>query len=224
MDSPFPGFPKEGLAFLRELKKNNSREWFQPRKEQYETLVRAPMIALIEALNRDMRGFAPEHVDEPKKVIYRLYRDTRFSNDKTPYKTHIAAVFPRRGQDRHSGAGFYFAVSPEHLDIGGGVYMPQPAALYAIRERIAANPAAFRKLIAAAPVKKLLGTLDGEQLKRVPKGFDPDHPAADLLRYKQFLLFTRLDGSIAATPGVFREVRDRLKAITPFCNFLNGVN
>ena len=222
MKPGFPGFPAEGLAFLRALKKNNAREWFQPRKEIYEEQVRAPMIELVDAVNREMREFAPEHVGDPKKAIYRIYRDTRFSNDKTPYKTHIAAVFPRRGSDRHGGAGFYFSVSPDGVDIGGGVYMPPPPELLAIRNRIAADPAPFRKIIAAPAVKKLFGEMTGDQITRVPKGFAPDHPAADLLKYKQFLLFARLDAKIAATPELYKEVVTRLRAMTPFCDFLNG--
>src|SRR5207244_3382352 len=104
----FPGFPSEALTFLRGLARNNRRDWFQPRKEIFETKVKAPMIELVEAVNAELLKFAPDYINDPKKAIYRIYRDTRFSPDKTPYKTHIAAVFPRRGLDRQAGAGFYF--------------------------------------------------------------------------------------------------------------------
>jgi len=92
----FPGFPPEALTFLRSLKRNNRREWFQPRKEIFETKVKAPIIQLVEAINAELLDFAPEHITDPKKAVYRIYRDTRFSADKTPYKTHIAAIFPDR--------------------------------------------------------------------------------------------------------------------------------
>ena len=107
----FPGFSPEALKFLRGLERNNRREWFQPRKETFETLVKAPMTQLVEAVNAELLRFAPDHITDPKKSVYRIYRDTRFSADKTPYKTHIAAIFPPRGLEKHASAGFYFHVS-----------------------------------------------------------------------------------------------------------------
>lgn len=99
-------FPSEALTFLRGLARNNDREWFNARKETFETKLKAPMLAFIEAINAELMDFAPEHVTDPKKAFYRIYRDTRFSADKTPYKTHIAAIFPRKGLEKHAGAGF----------------------------------------------------------------------------------------------------------------------
>src|SRR5579863_6977269 len=166
----FPGFPPEALKFLRGLERNNRREWFQPRKEIFETKVKAPMIDLVEAINAELPGFAPEHVNDPKKAIYRIYRDTRFSPDKTPYKTHIAAIFPRRGREKHASAGFYCGVSLEGIEVAGGIYMPGPQELLAIRTWLADRHAEFRK--AAAGPRKLMGGLQGESLQRIPKGFD----------------------------------------------------
>src|SRR5512140_2954233 len=103
-----PRFPEEGLKFLRALKRNNRREWFQPRRDQYEQYVRAPMTAFVLALRDDFRRFAPELVADPTVSLFRIYRDTRFSADKTPYKTHTAASFPRQGLGRNVGAGLYF--------------------------------------------------------------------------------------------------------------------
>src|ERR1700688_4637899 len=111
----FPGFPPEALTFLRNLKRNNRREWFQPRKEIFETRVKAPMVELVEAVNAALLEFAPDHIADPSKAIYRIYRDTRFSADKTPYKTHIGAIFPRRGLGKHSSAGFYVHLSPKSV-------------------------------------------------------------------------------------------------------------
>src|SRR5438552_2230000 len=105
MNPVFAGFPPEGITFLRGLKKNNKRAWFQPRKEIYDQKVKAPMLDLVTALMGRLADFAPDHVADPNTAIYRIYRDTRFSNDKTPYKTHIAAVFPRRNLEKHGGAG-----------------------------------------------------------------------------------------------------------------------
>ena len=101
------GFQPRALSFLRALKRNNDREWFKARKDRYDEVLRTPMIALIERLAVDFRTFAPELVAAPKASLYRIYRDTRFSDNKAPLKTHVAAVFPCRGLARHQGAGLY---------------------------------------------------------------------------------------------------------------------
>src|SRR5882724_1818851 len=107
MPATFPGFSPKAISFFRQLAHNNRREWFQPRKDLFDNEVRAPMLELIEQINDDLRSFAADYVTEPKKAIYRFYRDTRFSKDKSPYKTHIAATFARRGLPKNAGAGFY---------------------------------------------------------------------------------------------------------------------
>src|SRR5262249_56147805 len=108
MKTAFPGFSPDALSFLRALKRNNRRDWFQPRKENYETLIKLPMMELISALNVEFARFAPDYVTPPEKAMYRIYRDTRFSHDKTPYKTHISAIFPRRTAVKRARALFYF--------------------------------------------------------------------------------------------------------------------
>ena len=116
MPTKTPQFGPDALKFLRALKRNNRREWFQPRKDQYDSVVRAPMEAVVERLAIDMRAFAPEVVVDPKKAIFRIYRDTRFSDDKTPYKTNIAASFGWRGLPRHEGAGLFLVELCESAD------------------------------------------------------------------------------------------------------------
>jgi uncharacterized protein (TIGR02453 family) len=221
MNPGFTGFPPEGMTFLRSLKKHNTREWFQPRKEIYEEKVKGPMVELVTALMQRMTDFAPDYVADPSKAIYRIYRDTRFSKDKTPYKTHIAAIFKHRDLEKHSGAGFYFSVAPEEVEVGGGVYMPMPPDLLAIRSYLAEHHEEFRKIATARDVRRLFGEVTGESLSRVPKGFPADHPAADLLRMKQFLLFGALEASLATTPKLYRELASRFQAMTPFLDFLN---
>src|SRR5438093_9814590 len=143
----FAGFPREAIAFFKELERHNRREWFQPRKQIYDEQVKAPMADLIRALTAEMMRFAPDYVTEPEKAIYRIYRDTRFSKDKTPYKTHIAAVFHRRGMEKESGGGLYFAVSPKEVEVAGGIYMPAPPTLLAVRTHLAEHHEEFRGLI-----------------------------------------------------------------------------
>lgn len=220
MKSGFPGFPAEGIKFMANLARHNNRDWFQPRKETFDLQVKAPMIEMVEALNGAMGEFAADYVTDPKLAIYRIYRDTRFSPDKTPYKTHIAASFPRRGMPKHGEGGYYFSVSAKEIEVGGGVYMPQPETLRAIRNLIALHHEELRKILAARPVKRLLGDLQGGQLTRVPKGFDCDHPASDLIRFKSFILFTTLPPDIATTPKLFRDVLERFRVMAPFIDFL----
>lgn len=222
MSSRFPGFPPEALAFFRGLARNNNREWFLPRKALFEEKVKRPMGELVAALNASMNGFAPNYATDPAKAIYRFYRDTRFSKDKTPYKDHIAASFGHRTLAAHGGAGFYVQVSQKDVGIGGGVYMPPPEVLRAIRHHLAEHHAEFRKIVGSRAVRQLFGELQGEELSRVPKGFAKDHPAEDLLRRKQFLLYIELPAEVAATPGLFGEVEKRFRAMAPFVDFLNA--
>src|SRR5215813_6766680 len=139
----FSAFPKEGLQFLRNLKRNNNREWFLDHKTIYEQNVKQPISDLIEALGAEFQRFAPEMIATVKVSAYRIHRDTRFSKDKSPYKTHIAAVFPHSSLGKHDGACFYLHIAPTELLIAGGLYMPVPEDLNAVRLRIAEGPDKF---------------------------------------------------------------------------------
>jgi uncharacterized protein (TIGR02453 family) len=220
--SGFAGFPPEAMAFFRGLARNNRREWFLPRKAVFEASVKQPMRELVEALNHALAGFAPEFATDPEKAIFRFYRDTRFSRDKKPYKEQIAATFRMRGSAALGHGGFYCAISHKAVAIGGGVYMPEPATLLAIRNHIARNHAALRRILARPQVRSLLGELQGDKLARVPKGFPTDHPAADLLRFKQFLLYVELPPSLATSPQLYAAIADRFRAMTPFLRFLGA--
>ena len=216
----FPGFSPEAVTFLRSLKRNNRREWFQPRKEIFETKLKAPMIELVEAVNSELLKFAPDHITDPKKAVYRIYRDTRFSADKTPYKTHVAAIFPHHGLGKQSSAGFYFHLTAKSVGIAAGSYMPGPDELRAVRAWLAQNHAAFRK--ASRQPHKLLGKLQGSAVTRMPKGFDASHPAEDLIRMKQWLYWVELDTKIATTPRLLPEIVKRFRAAAPVIAMLNA--
>src|SRR5712691_6938217 len=162
MAKPAPRFSAETLRFLRSLKRNNRREWFNAHRDDYEAYVRQPMTAIVERLADDLRALAPELVASPKVSMYRIYRDTRFSENKTPYKTHVAAVFPTRGLQKHEGAGVYFHISPTEVWIGGGMYAPQPEHLYAVREHIASNIKRLRTIVESPAFKRQFGQLEGE--------------------------------------------------------------
>jgi uncharacterized protein (TIGR02453 family) len=222
MKTGFRGFSKEGITFLRDLKKHNDREWFTPRKPIFEETVRQPMIELVTAIHGEMSRFAPQYVGEAAKCVYRIYRDTRFSKDKTPYKTFASALLLRNNFNRHDGsAAVYFAVSPQSIEVAGGIYKPDRDTLLAVRQHVAANTTAFRATFENKKVKRLLGELQGEMSSRVPKGFSSDHPAAEFLKRKHYLLDVELDPKIATTPKLLGEIAARIEAMTPFIEFLN---
>lgn len=222
MAARFPGFPQEGLTFLQELKANNTREWFTPRKAVFEEHVKAPMVAMVEAVNAELAGFAPDYLTEPAKAIYRIYRDTRFSNDKTPYKTHIAANLHKQGADKHAAAGYYFSVGADQIEIAAGVYMPGPEELLRLRQHISAHFEEFSGLAADKGVTKLVGPLQGDSLARPPKGFSPDDPAIEWIKKKQWYYYkTDLDLGLALTPRFLPELVKRLNAMSPMVTFFN---
>ncbi len=212
-------------TFFRALEKNNQREWFTPRKEIFENQVRAPMIDLVTLLNENLRkNFGIDHVAEkPERLIYRIYRDTRFSKDKTPYKTHIAATFAQRRLPRHSGAGYYFEISHRYVGIAGGVYMPGPEELTAIRSAIAANPKRFLAIAENPKLKKLCGPLQGDRLTRLPKPWQShaDSPAAEYLKFKQFYWWAELPASLALSPQLPRTLLRHFQAMSDGINWFN---
>jgi uncharacterized protein (TIGR02453 family) len=217
----FSTFPAEGLRFLRLLKRNNNREWFQEHKGIYESHVKAPIHELIETLGHDFREFAPEIIATPKVSAYRIYRDTRFSKNKAPFKTHVAAVFPVAGLSKHEGASFYLQIEPSDLLIGGGLYMPLPQDLQAVRQHIAENTKDWRRIVEGRAFQKMFGPVSGEQLTRVPRGFSGDHPAAEYLKYKQFLASRNFPGDVAASRRFYSVVIETFQGMLPFIRFLN---
>lgn len=221
MPPTFEGFPKEMLTFFRNLKRNNRREWFQPRKHLFEEHVKQPMTRLVEALNADFAKFAPEYVSDPQKAIFRIYRDTRFSPDKTPYKTHIACSFGRRGGERMSVSGFYFSVSSNEIEVAGGIYHPAPDTTLLVRTYISGNYEELRRILAAKKLRQLLGELQGDELSRAPKGFDVCHPAIDLIKKKDWILAATLDPDLATTPRLYAEIADRFRVMAELIEFLN---
>jgi uncharacterized protein (TIGR02453 family) len=217
----FPGFSPEALKFFVQLKRHNNRPWFLKNKETYEREIKAPTVSLVLALNAELRRLAPELVTEPKRAIYRIHRDVRFSADKSPYKTHTAALFAPRGLGKHACAGLYFHLAPDELLLAGGVYMPGPKELLAIRNHIAAHPAALRKLLAHRQMASL-GGLQGSQLVKAPKGFAPDHAAADLLRYKQFLVWVKHPPERALGKELLQLLLQTFRTLLPLVRFLNA--
>jgi uncharacterized protein (TIGR02453 family) len=221
MPPQFPGFPPEARQFLRRLKTHNTREWFQAHKEIYDHKIKTPMAELVLVLGEALREIAPELDTDPKKAMYRIYRDVRFSRDKSPYKTQVAAKFGPRGVGKYMGGGTYFHFSGDEVLVGGGIYAPGPQELLAVRQYIAEHDEEYRRITAGKKFRRVFKEVEGEKLKRMPKGFPADHPAADLLLYKQFLVFTYLPAEIVETPKFAKEVLKHFELMLPFLRFLN---
>lgn len=217
----FAGFPPDALQFLTQLEKNNNREWFLAHKLVYETKVKAPMIELLRGLQPELKRFAPEIVYDPARSIFRIYRDIRFSADKSPYKTHVAVYLSPSVSSRVDRAGLYLHLEPARLLIAGGLYRPPSPALRAVRHYIVEHEGSIRRILAAKEFVRLFGTLGGDELSRAPRGFPPDHSAADLLRHKDFIVDVERPARIAQSAELFPMVLDHFRAMMPLVRFLN---
>jgi len=223
-------FTAASLRFLRALARNNRRDWFEAHRRDYETSILFPIRDFVEEMDVRLAGIAPEMVGVPKRSIFRIYRDIRFSKDKSPYKTHAACWFYHRdathrvGQESHGGgAGFYFHLQPGNGLDAGGLWMPPREALGKLRDAMAAKPAAFNRILAAPAVVRRFGELDTEAvLKRVPRGFAPDHPAAKWLRYQSFTMGRLLSDAQLTSRRLPALVADDFALLLPLVRWLNG--
>lgn len=213
-------FTPKTLSFLRSLKRNNDRAWFHANRDAYDAHCRQPMIAVIERLADDFPAFAPELAADPKISMFRPWRDTRFSEDKTPLKTHVAATFPHRSLGRMNGAGLYFEIAPKWVWIGGGLYAPDTSQLQSLREHISVHHRKLDSIVKSAGFTRL-GGLHGDRLTRVPRGFARDHPAAHYLRFRQFLGFREESAAFATRPDFYRQLVGTFKQLAPLVRFLN---
>ena len=218
----FAGFPPETLRFLRQLKRNNNREWFLAHKDVYEQKVKAPMTELVFELGMVLQASEPELVVDPKRALFRIYRDVRFSADKRPYKTNVAARFHFRGIPKDTGAGLYFHIEPAEVMVAGGVYMPDSATLRILRQHIADNLEDLQAITNQRKFRKLFGDLQGERLVRPPAGFPADHPAIDVLRQKQFYVLQTEPAALAEGPKLFPRLLELFSAMMPLMRFLNA--
>ena len=215
-------FSEAFFRFYAELERNNNRPWFQENKARYQASVQQPMLAFIEAMAAPLAKISPQYPAIAKVqggALFRIYRDTRFSKDKTPYKTHAAAQFRhRQGKDAHA-PGFYAHFQPDGLFFGGGIWRPPSPGLRAIREFMVDNPAAWRKLTRAKAVRDR-GGIQGDQLKRSPRGFDGEHEHIDDLRRKSFFLMTRAEPELLLSPDLVPEVTRAFRAAAPLMHFI----
>jgi uncharacterized protein (TIGR02453 family) len=179
------------------------------------------MLAILRKVTDAMLDFAPDHVRPAEKSLFRIYRDTRFSNNKLPYKTHVAAWWSHMGMEKTSGAGYYFQISPKGVVIAAGAYMPEKDQLAAIRHWLLENHTAFRAILDKPAIQKTFKEFEGEALTRPPKGFPPDHPAIDLIKCKQWGLSTTLPAETALEPNFASTLIKHFKLLAPMVNALN---
>ena len=215
-----PSIPRSAFTFLKDLKANNNRPWFEAHKARYQENLAALESfadALLTSLNHHDRLETPSG----KQSLYRFYRDIRFSKDKSPYKSYWGGHFTRSGRDRRGG--YYFRFEPGDSRITGGFWGPNATDLRLIREDIAFDDQPLRKLLKAKKFTDAFGSLQGEQLKRVPYGFDPQHPAADLLRHKQFLLIKRFTDKEVHSPDFLSRVADAFVRMRPFFDYMSMI-
>ena len=232
----FTGFEPGAIQFLVDLAENNSREWFQPRKAEFERLIKRPMEELCVALEDEFRARdIPLHAD-PARSPFRIYRDTRFSKDKTPYKTAAAASFSWAGDGADATAGRshtesvhasggYFHLQPGEIFAGGGVWHPDKPWLDGVPAAIVDNRPSFARIVEAPAFVDTFGAVsdDGESLKRVPPGYPADHPAADLLRKKNVTFGRRLSDDEALSPSLPVLLAETFATGTPLMRYLASV-
>lgn len=211
------------LKFLKDLKKNNNKPWFDAHRKEYD------------AAKGDFAGFIQQVIDKhgkndptikslaAKDCMFRINRDIRFSKDKSPYKTNIGAYMARGGKKSQFG-GYYFHCEPGRSFVGGGLWMPMPPELNRVRQEIDYNFADFRKIVGAKKFKSIYGDLsrDAEYvLSRVPKGYEADNPAADYLKMKSFVSSVALKDADLTSKDLLKKTVASFEALQPLIEFLN---
>lgn len=217
-----PHFTPEFFGFLSQLKQNNSREWFQANKERYRHDVQEPLLGFISDFSQPLAGISPRFVADPRPTggsMFRIYRDVRFSRDKSPYKTHAAAQFRHQeGRDVHA-PGFYLHLEPEHVFVGAGLWHPDGPTLAAVRDAIVERPEQWSATL-SDPSFVANHHLGGDKLKRAPRGYDPDHPLVEHLKFKDFVSYQNLTEDEALSPGFLDTVAESFRASAAFVRFL----
>jgi uncharacterized protein (TIGR02453 family) len=213
---------KSTLEFLNNLKNNNNRDWFIKNKHLYLD-AKSNFELFVQEIINNLVDFEPILKGlEVKSCVYRINRDIRFSNDKSPYKTHLGAFIVKGGkQNGNRYAGYYFHIEPGKSILAGGAYMPPSPWLSAIREKISDEPGNIIKIIESKEFIKYFGKIDGEKLKTAPKGYPSDHPQIDLLKLKSYLVVNDVPDKMVLSEAFFKHVIDVFKAMKPLNDFLN---
>lgn len=222
MAATFSGFPRTTLQFLRTLKRNNDRDWFQKNKSAYESAFLGPSLDFIAAMEKPLQKISPSFQAIPKKQggsLMRIYKDTRFAKDKTPYKTNIGIHFRHEAGRSVHAPGFYLHVEPGNCFIGAGIWRPDKTPLLEIRRAISESPSDWKRARDAKSFRTNY-ELSGDSLKRQPAGFEKDDPMIEDLKRKDFIGVCNLDDDELTDPKFLHEATEKFKAATPFMRFL----
>ena len=214
------GLPKDFLLFLKDLSKNNNREWFHANKKRYEQSVKNPFRDLIQIVIDQLNKKKMDIPIVPKDTVFRINRDIRFSKDKSPYKTNVGGIVSKYGRKRKDYPGFYIHVSSGELMIGGGAYFMEKETIYAIRRQIADDPKAFSKIVKNKKFAKFFGGIKGEQNKRIPKEFQAAHEIEPLIANKQFYFMAELDPQLAIKDDLSDRIIEHCLVGQAFNDFL----
>jgi uncharacterized protein (TIGR02453 family) len=220
--TPKPGksyFSPEFFKFLKALAKNNNREWFLKNKPRYEKFVLAPSLRFIKDARTSLKAISPYLVADPRPFggsLFRIYRDIRFSKDKSPYKTNVAMEFWHRRGGKKSYMGLYLHLAPGESFLGAGIWHPDPATLNMVRKAIVSRPKAWKR------VKQTRLKIEGESLKRPPAGFDSNHPFIEDLKLKDVTASVRFSSAQVTGPKFMQEFVDASKKLDPLNKFLAG--
>lgn len=218
----FDGFPAETLKFLRQLKRNNDRDWFQKNKARYEAAFVEPALAFIAAMDGPLQKISPAFAGVPKKSggsLMRIYRDTRFSKDKTPYKTNIGIHFRHETGCSVHAPGFYVHIEPDSVFLGVGIWHPESKPLRQIRQTISENPDDWKKVRDNRAFRKHY-ELSGDSLKRPPQGFDADDPMLVDLKRKDFIGVCQLDEAAIQQKSFVKDAAAMFRSASPLARFL----
>jgi len=212
--------PPSVFSFLEDLKENNHREWFQNNKTRYQEQYNYALQFADELLLR-MKQIDTIETISGKKSLFRINKDVRFSKDKSPYKTNIGGALTRA--TKYLRGGYYFHIEPGNCFLGGGFWAPSPEDLKHIRLQIAADPGPLQQILSSKEFIATFGQLEGEKLKSAPKGFSKDHPAIDLINYKQFLLIKKLTDEEVQSKQYLETVVSTFQAMRPFFDYMSEI-
>ncbi|QDU53930.1 DUF2461 domain-containing protein [Aeoliella mucimassa] len=220
--APFTGFPLGLLHFLEELSRHNTKQWFDANRERYETELRQPALQFIEAMEQPLKKISPHLTAVPKKVggsLMRIHRDTRFSNDKSPYKTNVGIQFRHEtGKDVHC-PGYYFHIDTDQVFLAAGIWHPDNTTLRAIRETIDEYPSDWKRARDGKAFRQRF-ELSGDSLKRPPRGFGTDHKYVDDLKRKDHIAVANLDYDLLFDKNLARIATDHYRAAKGYMKFL----
>lgn len=211
---------EDSINFLKKLSKNNNREWFNEHKDMYQK-THNNIIAFADTLLSEMNKHDQIETESGKKALFRIYKDVRFSKEKIPYNTHWSGGFKRATKKLRGG--YYFRVEPGNSFIAGGFWGPEPDDLKRIRQDIDLNYKDWKKLLSNKSLLNTFGGIIGEQLGSAPRGYAKDHPAIDLLRYKQFILKREFTDKEVLSPIFLSRVNDTYKKMRPFLDYMSDV-